>query len=421
MKAARTLTLKALTLGISLALGSVMAVSTLAPVSAVAGEAAANQIGPRVGKPMKAAQEAMQKKQWAEALTKVKEAQAISDKTPFEEYQINEFLGYILINQKDYAGAASAFERNIASGQVPAGELNNKLKTVAQLNFQTKQYGKAADFTTRYLKAVPNDAEMSTLLAQAYYLQKNYRAAADAIAPAVNATERQGRKPDENNLLLMMRSNYELNDAEGISNSLEKLVRHYPKPEYWDGLLSTLRRGDHPDRLTLGIYRLMLETGTLKRAEDYEEMGQLAIDAGVPGEAQAIVEAGFNSKVLGNEPNKARHERLLAFAKKQVEEDRAALAQLDKEARATPTGQADVAVGQAYLSYGQYDQAIEAIQRGIKEGGLQNADEAHIALGIAHLRKGDRDQARAAFSAVKGESQWTRLAGLWSLRASSAS
>jgi hypothetical protein len=119
-----------------------------------------------------------------------------------------------------------------------------------------------------------------------------------------------------------MRSNYELNDAAGISTSLEKLVRHYPKPEYWDGLLTTLKQGDHPDPLTLGIYRLMLETGTLKRAQDYVEMGQLAIDAGVPGEAQSVVEAGFANKVLEN-ADKARNERLLASAKKLVAEDRA--------------------------------------------------------------------------------------------------
>jgi len=414
MRAAR-----ALTLGISLALGGGMAASALLPAVAVAADAA-QTIGPKVGKPMKAAQEAMQAKKWPEALAKVKEAQAIEGKTPFEEYQINEFLGFILINQKDYAGASAAFERNIASGQVPAAELPTKLKTVSQLTFQTKQYPKTVDYVGRYLKLQPNDTDMQVLLSQAHYLQKSYKQAADTISPAIAATERAGRKPDENWLLLMMRSNYELNDAAGISTSLEKLVRHYPKPEYWDGLLTTLKQGDHPDPLTLGIYRLMLETGTLKRAQDYVEMGQLAIDAGVPGEAQSVVEAGFANKVLEN-ADKARNERLLASAKKLVAEDRAALAQLDKEARASAGGQADVAVGQAYLSYGEYDKAIEALERGIKKGSVLRPEEAQISLGIAHMKKGQKEQAQAAFKAVKTDSEWSRLAGLWALRAASAS
>ncbi len=409
---------RALTLGISLALGGGLATAALLPTLVLAGEPAPS-IGPKVGKPMKAAQDAMKAKNWAEALAKVKEAQAIEGKTPFEEYQINEFLGFILINQKDYAGAAAAFEKNINSGQVPAAELNNKLKTVAQLTFQTKQYPKAIDYTGRYLKAVPGEADMQILLAQAYYLQKNYKGAAEAAMPAIVATERAGKKPDENWLLLMMRSNYELNDNGGIQTSLEKLVRHYPKPDYWDGLLATMAKtGDRNDRLTLGIYRLRLETGTLKRADDYVEMGQLAIDAGVPGEAQQVVEAGFANKLLDVPESKARNERLLASAKKLADEDKATIANEAKAAQSAASGQADVGVGQAYLSYGQYDQAIEALERGIKKGGVKLPEEAQISLGIAYLKKGQKAQAQTAFKAVTGDSPWARLAGLWALRAS---
>lgn len=413
MRAAR-----ALTLGISLALGGGLATGALLPTMAVAADAA-QTIGPKVGKPMKAAQDAMKAKNWAEALAKVKEAQAIEGKTPFEEYQINEFLGFILINQKDFAGAAAAFEKNVNSGQVPAAELNNKLKTLAQLTFQTKQYPKAVDYTTRYLKAAPGETDMQILLAQAYYLQKNFKGASEAAMPAIVATERAGKKPDENWLLLLMRSNYELNDNAGISTALEKLVRHYPKPDYWDGLLSTMAKtGERNDRLTLGIYRLRLETGTLKRADDYVEMGQLAIDAGVPGEAQQVVEAGFANKLLDVPESKARNERLLASAKKLVDEDKATIANEAKAAQAAPTGQADVGVGQAYLSYGQYDQAIEALERGIKKGGVKLPEEAQISLGIAYLKKGQKAQAQSAFKAVTGDSPWARLASLWALRAS---
>ncbi len=411
-------TVRALTLGISLALGSGLATATLLPTLAVAADAAPS-IGPKVGKPMKAAQDAMKAKNWAEALAKVKEAQAIEGKSAFEEYQINEFLGFILINQKDYTGAAAAFEKNITSGQVPAAELNNKLKTVAQLTFQTKQYPKAIDYTSRYLKAVPGEPDMQMLLAQGYYLQKNYKSASEAALPAIVASERAGKKPDENWLLLMMRSNYELNDNAGIQTSLEKLVRHYPKPDYWDGLLSTMAKtGERNDRLTLGIYRLRLETGTLKRADDYIEMGQLAIDAGVPGEAQQVVEAGFANKLLDVPESKARNERLLASAKKLVEADKATIANEAKAAQAAPTGQADVGVGQAFLSYGQYDQAIEALDRGIKKGSVKLPEEAQISLGIAYLKKGQKAQAQSAFKAVAGDSPWARLAGLWALRAS---
>jgi len=173
--------------------------------------------------------------------------------------------------------------------------------------------------------------------------------------------------------------------------------------------------------VTLGYYRLMNEVGVLKDKGDYVEMAQLGIEAGVPGESQQIVETGMSSGTLKS-PDKTeqgRYERLLAAAKKQATSDRAVLPQLQKDAQKAKTGQADVGLGQAYMSYGQLDEAIAAMERGIKKGGLTDPDEAHVSLGIAYLKKGQKEQARQAFKAVRPESKWTDLAELWSLRSQS--
>jgi len=79
-----------------------------------------------------------------------------------------------------------------------------------------------------------------------------------------------------------------------------------------------------------------------------------------------------------------------------------------------------VGLGQAYLSYNMYDEAIEALKKGIAKGGVTDADEAQISLGIAHLRKGQKDLARQAFKAVKPDSKWHDLAELWEIRAQAA-
>ena len=133
------------------------------------------------------------------------------------------------------------------------------------------------------------------------------------------------------------------------------------------------------------------------------------------------MESGFANKVLGaDEKQKERHTRLLNNAKKAAEQDRASLAQQAKDADKAPNGQAWVGLGQAYLSYDQYDQAIDALQKGIKKGGLKNPDEAQIQLGIAYLRKNQREQARNAFKAVPSDSPFGKAAALWGLRATNA-
>ena len=166
----------------------------------------------------------------------------------------------------------------------------------------------------------------------------------------------------------------------------------------------------------------MNDVGVLKDPGDYVEMSQLAIDAGVPGEAQEIMQKGTQSGVLKSDDKtvQGRYDRLLAGAKKQSDVDKASLNQLQAEADKAGSGQASVGLGQAYLSYGEVDKAIAAMEKGIAKGGVTDLDEAQISLGIAYLKKGQKDKAREAFKTVKDGSKWSDLAELWSIRTQTA-
>jgi tetratricopeptide (TPR) repeat protein len=409
---------RSIALALTLAVGAGPLAAVLPGAAALAAESG-NKITTRaVAEPLKKAQDAMSKKQWDVALPEIKKAQAVEKKTPFEAYQIDEFLGYVLIQQKKFGEAAPVFERMLNSGFVPPENVDERTKTVAQLYFQVKEYRKAAEWAKRWLDKNPGNEEMSVLLGQSQYVQNDFKNAAQTMMGVVTNAERAGRPVQENWLQIVLSSQFKLDNKEGIADALKKLVRHHPKDEYWENVLDIYRRQDTSDRVTLGYYRIMNEVGVLKEAGDYEEMAQLAMDAGVPGEAQQIVEKGMeNGALKSDDKNKqGRFDRLLNGAKKQASADQASLAQLAKEAEKATQGQADVALGQAYLSYGKYDEAIGAIQRGLRKGGVTDTDEAQISLGIAYLRKGQKDLARQAFRAVKDGSKWKSLAELWEIR-----
>ncbi len=234
----------------------------------------------------------------------------------------------------------------------------------------------------------------------------------------IEGIEKAGRTPKQEYIEVLLSANYNDNNDEGTTQSLKKMIRYYPKPEHWRSLVDRYRRKTTSDRVTLGFYRLMNEVGILKEKEDYIEMAQLGIDAGVPGESQQVMESGIASGNLkaADKTEQSRFDRVLALAKKTATSDKATLDQQAKEAGKAAKGQVEVGLGQAYLSYGQFDEAIAAIERGIKKGGVTDMDEANISLGIAYLRKGQKEQARTAFKAVKPESKWNDLAELWALR-----
>ena len=413
---------RSLTVALSLALGTLAVVPLMVPTTVEAADKP--KVSKAVGEPLKKAQEAMGKKQFDVALSEINKAKAVEKRSAFEDYQIDEFLGYILIQQKKYSEAATVYERMLTSGQMPPEQVDDRTKAVSQMYFQVKEYKKAAEWAKKWLEKHPGNEDMTVLLAQSYYLLDNYKDAASTMSQVVAATEKAGQQPKENYLQIVLSSHFKLQNNDGISDALKKMVRYYPKPEYWDNLIDINRRKSAGgDRLTLGFYRLMSDVGVLKDKGDYMEMAQLGIEAGVPGESEQIVEKGISTGILKSDDKteQGRYDRLLAAAKKQAAADRASLGQLAKDAEKAPTGQADVGLGQAYLSYGQYDEAIAALERGIKKGSVTDADDAQISLGIAHLKKGQKDQARQAFKAVKADSKWSSLADLWVVRTQSPS
>lgn len=369
-----------------------------------------------VGKAMQAAQEAVNKKQWDKAIASLKEAQAVQKKTPFEAFKIDEFLGFVYIQQKNYTEAAPVFERMVNSGMLPPDQQDARLKAVAQLYFQLQQYSKAVDYAKRWLKNHPGDQEMSVLVGQGYYLMKDYKNAISAMDSVITASEKAGQTPKENWLQIVLSSYNNMNDENGVADTMQRIVRHYPTADNWDKLLRVVRQKEQPDRAKLNVYRLMLDVGALKEGRHFVDAAEISMDLGLPGEALRFLEAGFASKALENE-DKARNERLLANAKKQVAVDKAALGQLAKEAQGAPTGQGYIALGQAYLSYAQFDEAIGALQSGLKKGSLTDSDEAQVNLGIAYLKKNQVSEARDALKSVKDGSKWSEVANLWLLRA----
>ena len=414
-----------LALASAVALGLLSAAATVAPVAEVqaADAAKANKITTKaVAEPMKKAQEAIAAKNWDVAVGEIKKAQAVEKKTPFEAYQIDEFLGYVLIQQKKYPEAAGVYERTLNSGFLPEAQADERTKTLATLYFQNKDFKKALEYSKKSLDRRPGQEDMGQMVAQSYYLMNDFPNAAQAMTKVIDNAERAGKKPEENWLQIVLSSHFKSDNKDGIAEALKDIVRYYPNQEYWENLLDIYRRKTNDDRVILGFYRLMSEVGALKDKGDVVEMAQLAMDAGVPGEAEQVVEKSIQAGTLKSDDKteQGRFDRLLSGAKKQAAADRASLGQLAKEAEKATQGQADVALGHAYLSYGQYEEAVTAIERGLKKGNVMDTDEAQVLLGIALFKKGQKDQARKAFGSVKDGSKWDQLSDLWILRTQQA-
>jgi tetratricopeptide (TPR) repeat protein len=401
---------------------AVVGATSLLPVVA-ADKKEENKVSKDLAKPLKAAQDALQAKKYPDALAKLKEAESNPKKTPYDEHVINVLAGSAYARTNDYQSAEKAFEAQANDGFTEQAELPRIIKATAQINYQLKNYDKAIEYGNRAIKGGYGDEEVNVIVGQSYYLKGDYKGTLKFFEPIVESDIKAGRTPKDQSLQLIMSSCVKTDDSACTTKALEKLVTYYPKPDYWKDLLYTLqqdRTQTQSDKNTLQLYRLMSEVDVLARPDDYTEMAQLAMEQGSPGEAQHILEKGFQKGVFADQRTKDKNQRLLDQAKKAAAADEASLPKIEKDADAAPTGDKDVGVGLAYLGYLQYDKASDLLTKGLTKGGVKSEAEARLLLGIAQLKAGHKDDAVKSFHAVKGDPTLERLANLWSLHARQA-
>ncbi len=376
---------------------------------------AKGSIGAKVGKPLGEAQKLAQEKKFSEALAKAKEADAVPGKSPYEEFVVKDMLTYLYGQLRDYGNAALAAEAALNSGQAPAADVARRVKLIAQLNYQAKNYGKAIQFAERYTSSYGADSGMNDLIIQSYYLQKNYSKSLQLSLDNVRAAERAGRAPSEDSLKLALSSAYNLKDNAQTKDVLFRLVQYYGgNKNYWVDLYSILlAAAGNNERTNLEIFRTKFAADKMEGADDYSEAAQTAIQVGFPGEAQRIIDAGFAKGVLGTGPDASRHTRLRTLATTNANQDKATIAAQSRAAAASPNGNDDVKVAEAMETYGDAAGALALITGGITKPGIRNMDEARITLGRIQLAAGQKEAARATFKEVKTDPKMMDVARLW--------
>ncbi len=416
-----TMKVTALSIRVLLAGAAMIAAAGLVPATPAVAAEGKQTNSAKLAKPLKEAHDDLNAKKYADAIAKLREAEGTAGKTPYDQHLINDMLGFAYARTQNYAEAAKAWEAELDDGITPQSEVPTRVRQLAEANYQVKNYDKAIEFGNRAIKGGFADEELRTLVGQAYYLKGDWKGTLHFEENLVDDKIKNGQTPKNESLQLVLSACVKLSDSACETRSLEKIVAYYPKPEYWSQLLYTMRQQTSGNEANLlQTYRLMSEVDVLKSPDDYSEMAQLALEQGSPGEAQRILEKGIAKGVFTEPRAKAKNQRLLESAKKAAATDQASLQRIEKEADAAPTGAKNVGLGLAYLGYGQFDKAAEAISKGIAKGGLRNESEARLLLGIAQLKAGHKEDATKSFHAVKGDPSLEHLANLWSLHAKQA-
>lgn len=375
-------------------------------------------VRPEVGTPLQAAQALVKQRKGREALAEVAKAEAAPNRTPYENFLIQQMRGSAAVVAGDSDAAIKAFEAVLASGRLGGRQTIPIVQAVAVAYYQKKDYANAAKWTQRYFKEGGNDGQMRTVLLQSYYLGNDCNSVNKMLGSALEEAPASARKPSEEELQILANCYLRQKDTSGYVAAIEKLVIHYPKKQYWTDLLARVqKKPGFSDRLGVHVYRLRFATGNLVTANDYMEMAQLALQAGVPAEAKVVMDKGYAEGILGKGDQAERHGRLRDLVSKSLEQARANRANEEKEALAAKEGDALVKVGLNYVYEGDAQKGFRLIEQGIKKGGLKRPEDAKLRLGEAQLHAGQKQRGVQTLREVRGKDGASDIARLWVLHA----
>jgi len=394
----------------TLGLASVVALSAWAMTPALA-----QGLRPEVGKPLQAASELLKAGKAREALAKVREAEAVAGITPAERNTIDGMKAAAAQRAGDLPAAIQALEA--MAGRASGAQLGQVAEQLASAYAQQRNNAKASEWLQKAVAAGNNSPSIKQLQQYLQSSSGDYAAIARDASAAIAAAESAGRRADEGDLLRLADAQQKTGNTNGYVLTLEKLLLNYPKREYWSAFLGRLpRKSGFSPRYELDVMRLRLATGSLTKTEDFMEMAQLSLQAGLPYEAKRIVDQGYKAGVLGTGAEAARHQRLRDLADKQAAEAATTMARQATEAAAEKEGDNLVKVGYAMVSAGEVDKGLALIQQGLAKGQLKRPDEARLRLGMAQLQSPKtRAQAAQTLRSVKGTDGAAEIARLWTI------
>ena len=247
------------------------------------------------------------------------------------------------------------------------------------------------------------DFQTQLVVGQAYYLSGDYSGTIRYL---------KGLGNSQQVLELILSSAYKSGDSEAMRDAAEQLVLG-GKTQYWSNLLTGAENSHGlKDHQQLDLYRLRFLTNNMRSDSDYFTAAELALQFGSPTEAANIIQKGLASKTLTGD----RATRLLGVANAAAAKDAASLANAEKAAAASRSGDDALKIGEDLTGAGKYQDAVTQIQAGIAKGVTDKAN-AQVRLGQAYIGAGQKDAAVRAFGSAKDDPAWGIVAHIWSVYA----
>ena len=323
-------------------------------------------------------------------------------------YNTYAFLRYAV---EDYKGALNYYQKVIDQRpQIPVALEVGTLFTIAQLHFLQENWQKGIDTLNQWMAVteIPN-TNAYVLLANGYFQLKDYDRSLENIQIAIDREESAGKLPKEQWYNLARFIHFDRDNFAEALEILEILIMYYPKKQYW--VQASHLYGEQKDEARqLAILEATYEQNLLDKSQDLVLLSQLYLNAEVPYPAAKTLEKGFKDEIVEDE---SKNYELAGVAWRQAQEVNKSLPMLEKAAAKSEKGELYARLGSVYLDVDKNKEAVTALTKGLKRGGVKRTDQARLALGMAYFNLGEFNSARKAFREAAKDKRAKAFAQQW--------
>ena len=328
----------------------------------------------------------------------------------YELANVYNLYAFIYYSREDYGKALQAYENVVKQPDIPvAMEVNTKF-TIAQLYFVQEQWQKGINALLEWFKVTESpNANAYVLLAQGYYQIKDYNKALTNVEKAISMTLAKDKIPKEQWYNLARFLYFEKNDVNKTVDTLETLLKYYPKKQYWVQL-SHMYGEQKKESQQLSAMETAYVQGMLDKGTEQVTMAYLYLNGDVPYKAAKVMDKGLKD---GSIEGKSKNWEIVGSAWRQAQEVEKSIPAMEQAAAKSDSGELYARLGNVYLDGDQYKKAITAINKGLARGGVKRPDNARLILGMAYFNTKQYEKAREAFQAAGRDERSSKYASQW--------
>lgn len=341
----------------------------------------------------------------------------LSSMNSYERAMLWNFYGYMYYGKDQLADAIHYFAKVVDEDPIPDALKQNTLFSLAQLSLGQGDFSETLVYLERWQQVVGDDnaQKADVLRAQALYQKGDYEQALAPIERAIETAEQHGGAGDENWYVLQRAIHYELGQTAAVAVVLEKMIKHFNKPEYWVQLAGVYGQLGK-DEQQLAMLEAAYQQGFLTKGQDLQMLVQSYFFGGIPYKAGKVMEQALaDGKLEAN----LRNLKLLAQSWIAARETDRAVTALERAAELSSDGELDAQRAQVLLNAERYPQAIAAAEMALRKGNLEKPGTMHLVIGMAELEQENFNPALRAFAKAKSFEDARKAAAQWERYATS--